>query len=55
MAAALQASTSSDPEEDPILLWIDRSAGHGRGKPLSQMVEESADQVAFMAWQLGLF
>ena len=54
MAAALQAASTSDLEEEPILLWIDRSAGHGQGKPLAQRVEESADQVAFMAWQLGL-
>ncbi len=54
MAAALQAATSSDPTTDPILLWVDRSAGHGQGKPLSLRVRDAADQVAFMAWQLGL-
>ena len=54
MAAALQAATASDPREEPILLWIDRSAGHGQGKPLGLRVREAADQVAFMAWQLGL-
>jgi len=54
MAAALQAATASDPATEPILLWMDRSAGHGQGKPLSVRVREAADQVAFMAWQLGL-
>jgi prolyl oligopeptidase len=54
MAAALQAATSSDPASDPILLWVDRSAGHGQGKPLGLRVRDAADQVAFMAWQLGL-
>ena len=54
MAAALQAATSSDPDEEPIMLWVDRSAGHGQGKPLESRVAETADQVAFMAWQLGL-
>ena len=54
MTAALQASTASDPEEEPIMLWVDRSAGHGQGKPLATRVVEAADQVAFMAWQLGL-
>jgi len=54
MAAALQAATASDPDEDPVLLWVDRSAGHGQGKPLSLRVRDAADQVAFMAWQLGL-
>jgi prolyl oligopeptidase len=54
MAAALQAATAGDQEEEPILLWVDRSAGHGQGKPLGRRVQEAADQVAFMAWQLGL-
>jgi prolyl oligopeptidase len=54
MTAALQAATTADPAEEPILLWIDRSAGHGQGKPLALRVAEAADQVAFMAWQLGL-
>jgi prolyl oligopeptidase len=54
MAAALQAATSADPERDPVLLWVDRSAGHGQGKPLDLRVRDAADQVAFMAWQLGL-
>jgi prolyl oligopeptidase len=54
MAARLQAASSSDPEVDPVLLWVDRSAGHGQGKPLSLRVRDAADQVAFMAWQLGL-
>lgn len=54
MAAALQAASSSDSEQDPILLWVDRSAGHGQGKPLELRVRDAADQVAFMAWQLGL-
>lgn len=54
MAAALQAASSSDPDVDPILLWVDRSAGHGQGKPLELRVRDAADQVAFMAWQLGL-
>jgi hypothetical protein len=36
------------------LLWVDRSAGHGQGKPLDLRVRDAADQVAFMAWQLGL-
>jgi len=54
MAAALQAATGSNSEEEPILLWVDRSAGHGQGKPLAQRVKETADQIVFMAWQLGL-
>jgi len=54
MAAALQDASASDLDEEPIMLWVDRSAGHGQGKPLAIRVSEAADQVAFMAWQLGL-
>jgi prolyl oligopeptidase len=54
MAAALQAATVGDPDREPILLWVDRSAGHGQGKPLDARVSETVDQVIFMAWQLGL-
>ncbi|MFL2545909.1 MAG: prolyl oligopeptidase family protein [Candidatus Rariloculaceae bacterium] len=54
MAAALQHATSADSDEEPILLWVDRSAGHGQGKPLENRVAETADEVAFMSWQLGL-
>jgi prolyl oligopeptidase len=54
MAAALQAATSADPAEEPILLWVDRETGHGQGKPLDLRIREAADQLVFMAWQLGL-
>jgi prolyl oligopeptidase len=54
MAAALQAATASDPQEEPVLLWVDRETGHGQGKPLMLRVREAADQLVFMASQLGL-
>ncbi|MCB1033487.1 MAG: S9 family peptidase, partial [Acidobacteria bacterium] len=54
MAAKLQATTGSDPAEDPVLLWIDRSAGHGRGKPLDLQIQSLADELSFFRWQLGL-
>ncbi|MEM7480741.1 MAG: prolyl oligopeptidase family serine peptidase [Acidobacteriota bacterium] len=54
MAARLQASTTSDPEVDPILLWVEQSAGHGAGKPLADRIRETADQRIFMMWQLGM-
>ncbi len=54
MAARLQAATASTPAEDPVLLWIDRSAGHGAGKPLADRIREAADSGLFMMWQLGL-
>lgn len=54
MAAILQASTGSDPAQDPILLWVDRDAGHGGGKPRHLQVRDIADQRLFMMWQLGM-
>ena len=54
MAARLQAATTSDPEKDPVLLWVDRSAGHGAGKPLDMRVRDTADMNIFIRWQLGM-
>lgn len=54
MAALMQASTTADPAEDPILLWVDRDAGHGSGKPFELQVRDVVDQRIFMMWQLGL-
>ncbi len=54
MAAALQAATSSDPAERPVLLWVDREAGHGQGKPLNLRLRDAADQRTFLMWQLGM-
>ncbi len=54
MAALLQASTASDPAEKPVLLWVDRDAGHGQGKPLALRVRDVADQRMFLMWQLGM-
>lgn len=54
MAAALQAATTSDQSRDPILLWVDREAGHGAGKPLHLRVRDVVDQRLFMMWQLGM-
>ncbi len=54
MAAALQAATASSAEEKPVLLWVDREAGHGQGKPLNLRIRDAADQRAFVMWQLGM-
>lgn len=43
-AAALQAAQSCD---NPVLIRIDTSAGHGMGKPTSKCIEERADVLAF--------
>ena len=54
MAARMQALSSNDDANDPILLWVDRNAGHGQGKPLANRIAEQADQWAFMMWQTGM-
>jgi prolyl oligopeptidase len=53
MAALLQANTGSDSAAEPILLYIDRDAGHGAGKPLEARVREAVDQWSFLMWQTG--
>ena len=54
MAAALQAATTSDPADAPVLLWVDREAGHGQGKPLNLKLRDVVDQRLFEMWQLGM-
>jgi prolyl oligopeptidase len=54
MTALMQASSASDPQQSPILLWVDRDAGHGAGKPLDLQIRDVADQRIFMMWQLGM-
>ncbi len=44
-AAALQQAQAGDA---PVLIRIDVKAGHGAGKPVSKLIEEDADQLAFM-------
>ncbi len=38
----------------PVLTRIETDAGHGMGKPLSKVVAESADKLAFLADALGM-
>jgi prolyl oligopeptidase len=54
MAAAMQAATGASPDERPILLWVDRDAGHGAGKPLNLRIRDAADVRTFFMWQLGM-
>jgi prolyl oligopeptidase len=54
MAASLQAATASDLADQPVLLWVDREAGHGQGKPLNLRIRDVADQRIFLMWQLGM-
>ncbi len=54
MAARLQAATTNDVDQEPILLWVEGDVGHGRGKPLALRRRSAADVLGFLAWQLGL-
>ena len=60
MAAALQHAQAQAAEAGiegahaPVLLRVDISAGHGAGKPVSKLLDERADVLAFHAHHLGL-
>jgi prolyl oligopeptidase len=50
-AAALQRAQGGDA---PVLVRIETSTGHGAGKPVSAVVQEAADPLAFAAEHTGL-
>ncbi|TXC82120.1 prolyl oligopeptidase family serine peptidase [Luteibaculum oceani] len=50
-AATLQAHQKGN---EPILLRVDKNAGHGAGKPVEKQVEEFADQWAFVMQHVGM-
>ncbi|KAF8164897.1 prolyl oligopeptidase [Crassisporium funariophilum] len=52
MAAALQHALPHNP--NPILMRVDKKAGHGAGKSTQQRIMESADKWGFVAESLGL-
>ena len=54
MTALLQASTASDPATEPILLQVERDAGHGMGAPIGMQLRQLADELSFFRWQLGM-
>jgi len=43
--ATMQAA---DGGENPIFIRIEKSAGHGQGKPVSKLIDEGADMYAFL-------
>jgi len=49
--AALQAAQGGPA---PILIRIETKAGHGAGKPTGKLLDEIADQLAFLSKVLGL-
>ena len=50
-AAALQQAQGCD---NPLLIRVETRAGHGAGKPTWMQIEDWADQLAFVAWALGM-
>ena len=50
-ASALQEAHSGD---SPVLIRIETRAGHGAGKPTDKIIEEVADQYAFLVKNLGM-
>jgi prolyl oligopeptidase len=54
MAALLQASAPSSTADNPVLLWVDRSAGHGQGKPFHLRLQHTVDKWAFLMSQTGM-
>ncbi len=51
MAALMQAATGS---ERPVLLHYDLKAGHSAGLPVNKQIEDTADNLTFLFWQLGV-
>jgi prolyl oligopeptidase len=52
MAAALQAAQAAS--DRPVLLRVESRAGHGAGKPVAKLVDELADEMAFLFRELGM-
>jgi len=50
-AATLQTFQAG---ENPILIRIGKSAGHGSGKPTGKVIKETAEKWAFMFYEMGL-
>ena len=51
MTAEMQAAQGGDK---PILLLYDTKLGHSEGRPVSKIIEEDTQVLAFLFWQLGV-
>jgi len=49
MTALMQASTGSD---EPVLLRYHTTAGHSGGQPVSEQIDNLAETLSFLLWQL---
>ena len=54
MTALLQAATSAPVAERPILISYDTEAGHSGGLPITKTVEDTADRLHWVMWQVGM-
>jgi len=55
LISELQHKIASQPtQKNPIMIWIDTKAGHGRGKPTAKIIEELTDIASFMHGAVGL-
>lgn len=50
-AAKLQASHNGD---NPVLIRVEKDAGHGAGKPISKIIDEKADMWSFTLYEMGI-
>ncbi|HTC92796.1 MAG TPA: prolyl oligopeptidase family serine peptidase [Terriglobales bacterium] len=51
MTALLQAATASGR---PILLHYETKSGHSGGTPISKVIDDDANELSFLFWQLGV-
>ena len=51
-AARLQECQA--PDGPPVLIRIETKAGHGSGKPMTKIIDEKADQLAFLVRVFGM-
>ena len=54
MAARMQEATAGNDDAGPILLQVERDAGHGQGKPMHMRIRNLADRWSFIMWKTGL-
>ena len=50
-AATMQAAQAGTA---PVLIRIETKAGHGAGKPTSKIIDQTADEWSFVAYNLGM-
>ncbi|KAL2241933.1 prolyl endopeptidase [Sesamum indicum] len=55
MQYVLCSSLEKSPQTNPIIVRIERKAGHGAGMPTQKMIDEAADRYSFMAKMLDAF